>query len=125
MVNFSNYSYEPSLSTRPGSGRALVTDAPVAEIFSEKLDEMLHDAVESQRAVSWPDGIPQAKVELDSFINVESYLPPDSVDLVVTSPPYLNNYHYVRNTRPLSVFGDHQRECRAVRQKCVGFNFCG
>jgi len=22
------------------------------------------------------------------------------VDLVVTSPPYLNNYHYPRNTRP-------------------------
>lgn len=23
-----------------------------------------------------------------------------SVDLIVTSPPYLNNYHYARNTRP-------------------------
>ena len=27
-------------------------------------------------------------------------LPPSSVDLMVTSPPYMNNYHYVRNTRP-------------------------
>ena len=25
---------------------------------------------------------------------------PGSVDLVVTSPPYMNNYHYVRNSRP-------------------------
>jgi hypothetical protein len=25
---------------------------------------------------------------------------PASVDLLLTSPPYLNNYHYVRNTRP-------------------------
>ena len=25
---------------------------------------------------------------------------PGSVSLIVTSPPYLNNYHYVRNTRP-------------------------
>ncbi len=24
----------------------------------------------------------------------------DSVDLIITSPPYLNNYHYNRNTRP-------------------------
>ncbi len=28
------------------------------------------------------------------------HLDPGSVDLIVTSPPYLNNYHYVRNTRP-------------------------
>ena len=35
MVKFSNYSYEPSLSTRPGSGKVLVTDAPVAEIIGE------------------------------------------------------------------------------------------
>jgi DNA modification methylase len=27
-------------------------------------------------------------------------LAPDSVDLLITSPPYLNNYHYNRNTRP-------------------------
>ncbi len=27
-------------------------------------------------------------------------LPPCTVDFVVTSPPYMNNYHYVRNTRP-------------------------
>src|SRR5437870_12306642 len=30
----------------------------------------------------------------------DSTLEPESVDLVVTSPPYMNNYHYVRNTRP-------------------------
>ena len=27
-------------------------------------------------------------------------VPSQSVDIVITSPPYLNNYHYIRNTRP-------------------------
>ena len=27
-------------------------------------------------------------------------LEPHSVDALITSPPYLNNYHYIRNTRP-------------------------
>jgi len=35
-----------------------------------------------------------------SFMDSRSVLPPGSVDLVVTSPPYMNNYHYVRSTRP-------------------------
>jgi DNA modification methylase len=25
---------------------------------------------------------------------------PGSIDFLITSPPYLNNYHYIRNTRP-------------------------
>ena len=25
---------------------------------------------------------------------------PHSIDVLITSPPYLNNYHYIRNTRP-------------------------
>ena len=36
----------------------------------------------------------------DSFFNYQRHLEPQSIDLVVTSPPYLNNYHYNRNTRP-------------------------
>ncbi len=35
-----------------------------------------------------------------SFFDGCRALPRESVDLVITSPPYLNNYHYNRNTRP-------------------------
>ena len=35
-----------------------------------------------------------------SFFEAESCLEAASVDLIVTSPPYMNNYHYVRNSRP-------------------------
>lgn len=33
-------------------------------------------------------------------VEYANYLHASSVDLIITSPPYLNNYHYNRNTRP-------------------------
>ncbi|BFU92459.1 MAG: hypothetical protein NTAFB01_36460 [Nitrospira sp.] len=35
-----------------------------------------------------------------NFLAVNGELPSGSVDLMITSPPYMNNYHYIRNTRP-------------------------
>ncbi len=34
------------------------------------------------------------------FGGSQDVLADDSVDLVITSPPHMNNYHYVRNTHP-------------------------
>src|SRR3989441_9065550 len=34
------------------------------------------------------------------FSRAQEDLESGSVDVMVTSPPYMNNYHYVRNTRP-------------------------
>jgi DNA modification methylase len=34
------------------------------------------------------------------FFQANGRVEPGTVDLTVTSPPYMNNYHYVRNTRP-------------------------
>ena len=48
MVEFSNYTYEPSLGSRPGAGKDLVTDAPVGVIVAEKLRQMLEDIAEFQ-----------------------------------------------------------------------------
>jgi len=40
-------------------------------------------------------------VYADTFFSAAETLGRESfVDLAVTSPPYLNNYHYPRNTRP-------------------------
>lgn len=95
MVSFSNYSYEPSLGSRPAAGKPLIEDADVAGVLLAKLGEMYEDLCEI-------DFIPlpgqSYEVRQGSFMRSE--LPPESVDLVITSPPYLNNYHYLRNTRP-------------------------
>lgn len=42
----------------------------------------------------------EPKVFNGSFFENAIKVPQGSVDLVITSPPYLNNYHYNRNTRP-------------------------
>ena len=100
MVEFSNYSYEPSLGTRPGAGKPLVDDADVSGIVGGKLRDMSADIVEVQREESGGEYRPDWRVYERSFFDAESCLEAASVDLVVTSPPYMNNYHYVRNSRP-------------------------
>ncbi len=100
MIRFSNYSYEPSLASRPGAGKPLIEDADVAGIMVAKLREMADDCAVVQRDVGQLLPAPPTRVIQDSIFHADQYLPPNTVDLAITSPPYLNNYHYVRNTRP-------------------------
>ncbi len=98
MIRFSNYSYEPSLGRRASAGKENIHDFPVAQTIVNKLTEMAED-------ISWlqynlADHQPKIRMIHDSFFNQEAHLEPDSVDMIITSPPYLNNYHYNRNTRP-------------------------
>jgi hypothetical protein len=98
MVSFSNYTYEPSLASRPGSGKPLIENAPVAVPLCRKLDEMLTDIEWARQTYGYHWLSARRKVLEESYF--ASSLQQGSVSLVVTSPPYMNNYHYVRNTRP-------------------------
>ncbi|MFI5251289.1 MAG: DNA methyltransferase [Bacteroidota bacterium] len=98
MVRYSNYSYEPSLGTRKGSGKNEFDDFPVIETMKSKLSEMSEDVEEIQFKPNPLHG--KGTVINDSFFNVTKHLMKESIDIVITSPPYLNNYHYNRNTRP-------------------------
>lgn len=100
MVEFSNYTYEPSLGTRPGAGKPLVDDADVSGIVGAKLRDMATDIAEVRQNSSAGEHCPERRIHQHSFFDAESYIDASSVNLVVTSPPYLNNYHYVRNSRP-------------------------
>jgi len=98
MVSYSNYSYEPSLGRRVSAGKSEILDYPVGEVIEKKL-------VEFSRDIKWfqanrPKKETKLKVIEASFFEYEKYLTSKSVDLIITSPPYLNNYHYNRNTRP-------------------------
>jgi hypothetical protein len=54
-----------------------------------------------QRQMASVGGPPDADVRSASILNaLRASRKRDFVDLAVTSPPYLNNYHYPRNTRP-------------------------
>lgn len=98
MISFSNYSYEPSLSSRPGAGKALIENASVALPVCQRLDAMVEDMgwAQANYGASWRPR--EREVVVGSYF--DSKLRKGSVSLLVTSPPYMNNYHYVRNTRP-------------------------
>ena len=98
MVTYSNYSYEPSLGRRTTAGKAEIEDFPVGEIIVQKLTDMIADIEWMQDHLRGKE--PTARVVTESFFTGRAHLPASSVDLLVTSPPYLNNYHYNRNTRP-------------------------
>jgi len=98
MVRYSNYSYEPSLGRRVSAGKQEIKDFPVAQEVRRKLLEMIEDIRWLQ--ASMPVKRPRVKVFNESFFNCAQYVPAGTVDIVITSPPYLNNYHYNRNTRP-------------------------
>ena len=97
MVKFSNYSYEPSLSSRPAVDKPLVEDAPVYSIIAEKLATMISDIETVQRT---DRRYGKGRVYGQTYACALKVLKPHCVDLVITSPPYANNYHYLRNTRP-------------------------
>ena len=98
MIPVSNYTYEPSLSSRPGAGKPLIENASVGLAVCRKLDEMLEDIewAAANHGAIWRS----RKREVCTGSYFDSKLRAGSVSLLVTSPPYMNNYHYVRNTRP-------------------------
>ena len=99
MVGYSNYSYEPSLGRKASVGRPEVVDDDVAGAIAAKLRQMSDDAAWYRGARENPER-EDGRVFERSFFDGYSAIPAESVDLLVTSPPYLNNYHYNRNTRP-------------------------
>lgn len=122
MVSFSNYTYEPSLSTRPGAGKPLIEDADVHATILTKLRKMRAD-IEWLQAEIKPETKPIAQIHCKNFMESPSLLAEGSIDLVVTSPPYLNNYHYIRSTRPhLYWLGlmDSRDEFRKLETENVG-----
>lgn len=99
MVSFSNYTYEPSLGSRPGAGKPLIDDANVAATLITKLQQMRSD-IEWLRSEAKDTKPGTGRVYHEDFFVGHRRLESGSVNLMITSPPYLNNYHYARNTRP-------------------------
>jgi hypothetical protein len=100
IVSVSNYTYEPSLSSRPAAGKPLVEEAHVAGVLANKLRQMRADIAWLQEEGYRQRRFGTATVVNEDFFSGSERLETGSVDLMLTSPPYLNNYHYVRNTRP-------------------------
>lgn len=100
MVQVSNYTYEPSLGSRSGAGKPLLEHANVSAVLAAKLQQIRDDIVWLQQASGEATTRSRREVHCDDFLSLDAQVERGSVELVVTSPPYMNNYHYVRNTRP-------------------------
>jgi DNA modification methylase len=98
MVSYSNYTYEPSLGSRPGAGKPLIANASVGLAVGRKLEEMLDDIAWARDLYGSTWRARERRMHHASYF--DSQLGDQRVDLLITSPPYMNNYHYVRNTRP-------------------------
>ncbi len=97
MIGYSNYSYEPSLSTRQGAGKSDIEDADVLSPIVEKLQQIVADVHWVQAQDVSPGS---GRVVPASFFECQDHMDEGSADVLITSPPYVNNYHYIRNTRP-------------------------
>jgi hypothetical protein len=120
MITYSNYSYEPSLSRRTTAGKKEFSDFPVGEAFLAKLRQMLDDVEWMKLRLN--GSRPVTKILNESFFGCKQRLPGSSIDLIITSPPYLNNYHYNRNTRP-HLYWLGFAECPNDFQKLENDNF--
>lgn len=100
MVTFSNYTYEPSLGTRPGAGKPLIENQDATATLTGKLKQMARDIEWVQALPPLPSSSSHRVFNANFFQKGEELLCGLPVDLMVTSPPYMNNYHYIRNTRP-------------------------
>ncbi|HYA40890.1 MAG TPA: MerR family transcriptional regulator [Syntrophobacteraceae bacterium] len=123
MVSFSNYSYEPSLGRRESSGKENILDAPVEQILAAKIRDMSSDIKEFEELYREIVTNNKAQVFNESFFRALDFCEGGTVDLLVTSPPYLNNYHYLRNTRPqlfwLGIATD-PKELRPIEHESFG-----
>ncbi len=116
MVGVSNYSYEPSLGRRVSAGKKPILDADVGGILRDQLLRMAQDIeiLQADRG-SWRSAA-KGNVFNESYMTgAGGRLDPETVDVLITSPPYLNNYHYVRNTRPQIYWLDFAKEAADLR----------
>lgn len=95
-------------------------DAPVVSTWLQAVTEMAKDLPQLQPLVTQP-----GKILHGDAREVINLLPPQSVDVVITSPPYPNEKDYTRTTRLESVLLDfvrNKQELRELKQGLVCSN---
>ncbi len=93
VTNIGNLRFGPEV----GVGK-IKKDAPVVALWNCEIKKMLHDLQYVQK-----NNYPPAKLFHADARYMRSIIPPNSVDAVITSPPYPNEKDYTRTTRLESV----------------------
>jgi DNA modification methylase len=113
---FSNLKFGPEV----GVGRKRISDADVIQIWLKQIKEMAEDvAFFSNRKNT------SSVVHLADARNIGVTLQPNSIDAVITSPPYPNEKDYSRTTRLESVllgFIASKKDLRAHKERLLRSN---
>lgn len=117
-VSASNLRFAPEVSV----ARNHKSDAQVVDLWLKQINTMALDLIAlRQRTVAIQPGV----VHLGDARQPDKCLLPNSVDIVITSPPYPNEKDYTRTTRLESVllgFLENKAELQAIKHDLVRSN---
>jgi len=88
------------------------------DLFTEKIMQMYDDL----RVIQSHDRFGKSKIINDTCLNVQQYVSANSVDFIITSPPYPNDLEYTRQTRLelyLLDFVKSMKDIKALKKKMV------
>ena len=88
------------------------------DLFSEKVIEMYDDL----KVIQSHDRFGKSMIINDTCLNAQQYVSTNSVDLIITSPPYPNDLEYTRQTRLelyLLDFVKDMKDIKALKKKMV------
>jgi len=111
----------PSSNVRYGPGFGLIKpkeDIDVYSLFINKVDRMISD-LESATGVSRET---QAKVIKGDSRQISSYFESNSVDLMITSPPYPGDHEYTKHTRLELIamgYAQNLEEFRVIKKRML------
>lgn len=120
-ISASNLRFAPEVSV----ARSHKIDAQVVDLWLKHIRTMAQDLA-ALRAQSLTGSF--TKIHLGDARYPGQYLPPASVDMVITSPPYPNEKDYTRTTRLESVllgFLENKAELQAVKHELLRSNSRG
>jgi hypothetical protein len=118
VFKISNLHFGPEV----GVGK-LKNDVPVVALWLLEIEKMAKDL----RLVAG-EVYPQAEVHLADARQIRHILQPNSIDAVITSPPYPNEKDYTRTTRLEAVilgFIKNKADLRELKQKLIRSNTRG
>ncbi|MFO7900009.1 MAG: hypothetical protein R6V58_13230, partial [Planctomycetota bacterium] len=101
-----------------GSAAEVLRDVP--RILRDKLEGMARDIQALKANYAGAVASAETQVFTESFLaHGAERLGEDAIDVLITSPPYLNNYHYVRNTRPQMFWLGFADEAADLRELAI------
>lgn len=116
VYHASNLKFGPEVGTR----RRKRDDAPVFQCWQEKVDQMAQD-ITDHTALKHV----MAQCHQGDARTLQRLLAPNSIDAVITSPPYPNEKDYTRTTRLESVllgFLQNKADLRSFKQSLIRSN---